>query len=171
MHREPGRGNVLVCGIPGSGKTTYCEWLAREKKFLHLDFDQLLNGNGTPLKLSLVALLRRNPKDFVEELSRKSQLTVIDWGFPMESLPVVHFLKESGFTIWWFDGDRAAARRAFANRGTVSMEAFQAQMESIKRHWSQIEEVVGGNVIMSIGVGPTHVTAERIFAEMFGLDG
>jgi shikimate kinase len=41
-----GRKNrtLLVCGIPGSGKTTYCRWLAQQKGFDHLDFDELLSG-------------------------------------------------------------------------------------------------------------------------------
>ena len=32
--------HVLVGGIPGSGKTSYCRWLEQEKGFLHLDFLQ-----------------------------------------------------------------------------------------------------------------------------------
>ena len=43
--------NVLVAGIPGSGKTEYCRRLEREKGFLHLDFDELLTGHGTEEKL------------------------------------------------------------------------------------------------------------------------
>ncbi len=52
---------VHVCGIPGSGKTSYSEWLERQKGFLHLEFDQLQRGLGTQSNLSLIELLQANP--------------------------------------------------------------------------------------------------------------
>jgi hypothetical protein len=58
---------VHVCGIPGSRKSSYCKWLEGQKEFLHLDFDELLRGLGTPHKLSLIALLQKNPDAFVSK--------------------------------------------------------------------------------------------------------
>jgi predicted ABC-type ATPase len=101
--------NVLVAGIPGSGKTEYCRWLEREKGFLHLDFDELLTGHGTEEKLALIEQLRRTAEEFVFAISKQGKPIVIDWGFPLGSLSLVRFFKQNGFAMWWFDGDRAAA--------------------------------------------------------------
>jgi hypothetical protein len=78
--------NVLVAGIPGSGKTEYCRWLEREKGFLHLDFDELLTGHGTEEKLALIEQLRRTAEEFVFAISKQGKPIVIDWGFPLGSL-------------------------------------------------------------------------------------
>jgi hypothetical protein len=40
---------------------------------------------------------------------------------------------------WWFDGDRSAAQEAFTHRGTVSLQAFKAQMAAIEREWPHID--------------------------------
>jgi tetratricopeptide (TPR) repeat protein len=74
--------NILVCGIPGSGKTTYCAWLEQKKGFLHLDFDELEKGNGTDKKLALLDCLRHSAERFLTVIARIEQPIVIDWGFP-----------------------------------------------------------------------------------------
>ncbi len=159
---------VHVCGIPGSGKTSYSEWLEREKGFLHLDFDQLLHGFGTQHKLSLIALFRGNPEAFISRLSQKSQSTMIDWGFPLSMLSQVRWLQQKGTVTWWFDGDREAARQAFIKRGTVSLKDFLVQMDSIEKNWQAIKEIIGTHIIKTVTPGPTHATPECIFEEMFG---
>jgi hypothetical protein len=154
---------ILVCGIPGSGKTTFCKWLESEREFVHLDFDQLLKGQGTLDKLSLIGVLRQDPEDFMSEVSQKGQSIAIDWGFPTASLPLVRGLKEKGATVWWFDGNRVAARISFTSRGTVPLKAFHAQMDSIDRDWQKIKEVIGENIIETVSPGPNYMTPESIF--------
>jgi len=164
-----GRKNrtILVCGIPGSGKTTYCRWLAQQKGFDHLDFDELLSGRGAPAHLGLIVLVKTNPKDFVHKLSRR-KLTVIDWGFRPTDISLIRVLQAGGIAVWWFDGDREAALQSFTARGTVSLEAFRTQMSAIETAWSQIKEVIGDRLINAVARGPTHLPPERIFVEMFG---
>jgi len=159
---------VHVCGIPGSGKTTYCKWLEQEKHFLHLDFDHLLSGIGTQVKLSLIRpLLEGHTKNFIAKLSERHQSTVIDWGFPVTNLPVVQQLQREGVSIWWFDGDRPAARQAFARRATVSLADFDRQMKSIEKQWTEIEQLIGDHVIGTVKMGPAHAKPDWIFEQMF----
>jgi hypothetical protein len=158
---------VLICGIPGSGKTTFCAWLDEHKGFDHLDFDLLLQGQGTPAHLHLVHLLRTSPKDFIHKVLKKKKPTAIDWGFPIKSLDLVRFFKLSGIGVWWFDGDREAARQRFIDRRTVTLDAFKQQMSDIEGSWSEITEVVGDHVIYSVAKGPTNLPQEDIFAGMF----
>jgi len=158
---------ILVCGIPGSGKTTYCTWLAQRKGFDHLNFDELLSGSGAPAHLDLIALLRTKPKDFIHKLSRRRR-TVIDWGFRPADISLIRLLQAGGIAVWWFDGDREAALQSFTTRGTVSLVAFRAQMDAIETAWSQIKEVIGDRLIDTVASGPKHLALERIFEEMFG---
>ena len=167
--KASGRKNrtILVCGIPGSGKTTYCKWLVQQKGFDHLDFDELLSGRGAPAHLDLTALLRTKPKDFIHKLSRRRR-TVIDWGFRPANIALIRQLQAGGIAVWWFDGDREAALQSFTARGTVSLEAFRTQMSAIETAWSQIKEIIGDRLINAVAAGPTHLAPERIFVEMFG---
>jgi len=159
---------ILVCGVPGSGKTTYCAWLSQEKGFDHLDFDLLFLGRGKPVHLELFQVLKKSHKDFIHKILRKKKPTVIDWGFPPTSLDLVRFFKKNGIKIWWFDGDREAALQSFNARGTVSTDAFNVQMGSIEQCWAQIKEVIGNQLINSVMKGPKHLPPETIFEEMFG---
>ena len=161
--------NILVAGIPGSGKTTYCQWLEREKGFLHLDFDELSQENGTELKLALFDCLRHTAERFLHAISTLEQPIAIDWGFPPGYLTLVKLFRLNGFAIWWFDGDRDAAKASFIQRGTPdrSLEAFAAQLKSIEQDWPQIQEAFEDNIIYSVSAGPTHATAEYIYKRMF----
>jgi len=156
-----------VCGIPGSGKTSYSEWLERQKGFLHLEFDQLQRGLGTQSNLSLIELLKANPDAFISRLFQTGQSTVIDWGFSLSDLSLVCRLQQRGTVTWWFDGDRKAVRQAFIERRTVSPEAFQVQMDSIERNWQAIKEIIGTRIIKTVAPGPTHAAPEWIFDQMF----
>lgn len=159
--------NILVAGIPGSGKTTFCQWLEREKGFVHLDFDELLQARGTEQKLALIRCLGHTAEEFLSAISRQEQPIAIDWGFPLEGLSLVRLFKQSGFAIWWFDGDRNAARESFVQRGTVPLERFTVQMQSIEEEWSRIEDVTGDNIINVVTAGPTHPAPEYIYRRMF----
>jgi AAA domain len=160
---------ILVCGIPGSGKSTFCEWLEREKGFIHLDFDFLLRGQGTQEKLSLISpLLRSDLDNFFSELRKAGRPVAIDWGFPVNSLEAVRLLKQGGFVPWWFDGNRNAAQEAFTHRGTVSLQAFKAQMAAIEREWPHIEQIIGPNLIDAVMPGPKHRPPEWIYERVFG---
>ena len=158
---------ILISGIPGSGKSTYCRWLEQEKGFIHLDFDELLNGRGSERKLMLIQHLSNTAVDFIRAIAEEKRPIVIDWGFPVAGLSLIRLFKLSGITIWWFDGDRAAAEESFIRRGTVPLEAFRAQMRSIAQGWSQIEEVIGDNVIYAVNAGPSYATPEIIYQRMF----
>jgi len=68
---QGGPAILLVSGIPGTGKSTFCGWVKREKGFIHLEFDKLLEGKGSSEELSLMAILNsRGSRAFVDELRK-----------------------------------------------------------------------------------------------------
>jgi hypothetical protein len=167
MTKEIVRQNILACGIPGSGKTTYCQWLEKEKGFLHLDLDELEKDNGTEQKLALRDCLRHSAERFLRVIAQMDHPIAIDWGFPPDLLGMVTCLNANGFAIWWFDGDRHAARESFMRRGTVPAERFDAQMKSIEEHWHEIEGEIEDNRITAVSAGPSYPLPEFIYRRMF----
>jgi adenylate kinase family enzyme len=117
----PKRDLLLITGIPGTGKTTFGETLARDHGFRHhnLEDQTTLNRWGA------------DPKEFVREIVRQKADAVVTWGFVPDHEPsfqsVLDF-KKSGFKVVWFDGNRPAALREFIKRGTVAEVCFYVQM-------------------------------------------
>jgi len=121
----PTRDLFLITGIPGTGKTSYGEILAREFGFAHYDLEdpQTLNRFRTIGQL-------------VSELLSPNKSVVVTWGFNPEdppSLELLRQLRHVGFKLIWLDGNRPAAVRAFRKRGSVSEELLAAQMQRIER--------------------------------------
>jgi hypothetical protein len=120
---------LLVTGIPGTGKTTVGDYLAAEHGFDHLDFEK---------PATLVRFFGRSETGFRSEhdaLARAGRSVIVTWGFvPTAQLAAVLFMRELGFEWVWFDGNRDAARRAFCRRGTVPEAALDVQLAAIDQH-------------------------------------
>jgi nucleoside-triphosphatase THEP1 len=60
--------NILVCGIPGSGKTTYCRWLEKDnassRSLLLISFQRKVKEKvvGFDISRPLAAKLRSKPR-------------------------------------------------------------------------------------------------------------
>lgn len=118
------RDLFLITGIPGTGKSTYGNSFAQDFGFVHFDFE------GTEILTSFAS----DPTQFIGNVLQRSENIVITWGFvPItEQIAAVKILEASGFKLFWFDGNRPAALRAFQKRKTVSEELFYAQMYRIE---------------------------------------
>jgi hypothetical protein len=159
---------VLLTGIPASGKSTYGRWLESTKGFLYVDIE---NGGLEPAGLSSHWKAMFGPNgstsSFVAALNQMGRPIILDWGFPPHCLPIVESLKYAGVEVWWFDGERNAARNSFVQRGTVSVQCLDVQMGGIERDWSAIMRVVGDRVIDTVKSGPQYQNPEIIFTRMF----
>ena len=120
------RDLLLLTGIPGTGKTFYGDKFATEFGFAHYD----LEDQRTLSRFSSLGQL-------VSELVSVKKNVVVSWGFnPVDppSLELIRLLRNAGFKLIWFDGNRAAALQAFRNRRTVSEELLAAQIQRIERN-------------------------------------
>jgi hypothetical protein len=98
---------VLLCGVPGTGKTTIGNALATEYGFDHIDMEAD--------DFALVRVFRSHPKRFVRSISVGD--VVVSWGFsPWVDLMLIERLIAAGFQAVWFDGDRVASLRSFLGR-------------------------------------------------------
>lgn len=121
----PTRDLFLITGIPGTGKTTFGNTLAKNFGFAHFDFED-------PTTVNRCA---PDPDRFIDDALRTKNSVVVTWGFVPDheySLVIVRKFRERGFKLIWFDGNRAAALAEFQKRGTVSDALFQLQMKRIE---------------------------------------
>jgi hypothetical protein len=127
------RDLFLITGIPGTGKTTFADTLAKNCGFVHHDLEEK----------QTLDRLAANPTLFIAEIVSQNRDTVVTWGFVPDNPPSVALvlqLKTAGFKLIWFDGNRPAALQAFIRRGTVSEMLFYLQMYRIEA--SKIIETV-----------------------------
>ena len=161
---------ILISGIPACGKSTYGTWLEQKKGFVHLDVEKNEGAvlRSTGLQASWDAMFTTGSAAvFVDDLKELKQPIVLDWGFPPRYIEIVAALKTTRMELWWFDGDRMAAREAFLQRGTLSAAAFKMQMESIDDAWCDIRRLFGSRIVQTVSAGPDFLAPESIFALMF----
>ncbi len=158
---------ILIAGVPATGKSRYSAWLEKEKGLVHLDFDELLQGNGEGQKFSLVEILRqRGVEAFISAPELAGRSVVIDWGFPVQSLPAVRALQAAGVEMWWFHGRRQTARQKFTERGGMNPRDFDVQMDAIEANWDEITRVFGSRSIETLLPDGTYMPQEEIFRLM-----
>ncbi len=128
----------LICGIPGTGKSIFAHWLEENKGFLCLavEEEEPLHRAGLA-KLWEEIFTRRSVQPFLDALRKLDRPVVIEWGFPPSCLDVVRALRDAGTMVWWFDGDRQAARRKFIERSTVWVGCLDIQMIEIESEWKR----------------------------------
>ena len=132
---------LVIAGIPGTGKTTIGDYLQKEKGFFHINLE------NNPENANFF----NDPVSFICAIESQEQDIVITWGFiPNEhQTKLVLLLKERGYQLFWFDGNREAALRAFNKRGTVSEQAFQIQIANINS--SQVINLIRPTIINTFG--------------------
>lgn len=126
-------GLVLLSGVPAAGKSTYGRWLAQAKDVLHVDIengDLERHGLAGAWAMS-TSSVTGSPEPLVRAMRGLDRPVALDWGYPLVWLPFVMALHSAGVAAWWFDGDRAAARLRFIQRGTVPVQALDVQMQQI----------------------------------------
>jgi hypothetical protein len=152
--------HFLICGIPASGKSTFCRWLEENKGFLHLNVeeDSVLDRRGLAAEWLALFGASATAAPFIEALEKFNRPVVIDWGFPPEHLDAVRKLYEAGVMLWWFAADWTVARRKFIERGGKGpVEVFDIQIRKIEAALPEINALFRSHVeyaLPSTGIYP-----------------
>jgi hypothetical protein len=175
---------LLVAGIPGTGKTTFCQCLQGNEGWIHLDIDWLTprplpqrgcaTGTSKPWPNEQLrqswdqAISTNNPAIFAEACKRVGNV-VLDWGFPVRCISFVQGLASYGVKVLWFDGDVEEAKRVFTERGTVCLDAFEQQVSSLIS--TNVPHAIGAKVLRVLEKGPQFMPYGQIYKEMLSLFG
>ena len=152
----PQRDLLLITGIPGTGKTCYCNKFASDFGFVHLDLEDRQTLNR----------LANDPARFIAELTAQQRSVVVTWGFLPDQVQtgIVLQFRDAGFRWIWFDGNRPAALREFRKRGTVPEQLLHLQMERIEN--SKIVERLRPTIIDPFDKNGKFKPADRLLDEI-----
>jgi hypothetical protein len=131
---------LVVTGIPCTGKTTFASWLASNHGFIacHSDHD--------PTFLQRAATAASTGKD-----------VVLDWGIPAGALDFAkQFIDELGFETWWFDGDVETARQVFVGRPNhpASLTDWRIYIDGLQTHAQKYAALYDNRFIRTLEPGP-----------------
>jgi len=167
---------LLISGVPCTGKTLLGSYLAEERGYIHIDAER---DNGADF--DRVGIHRAwdeflntdRGQVFVDAAARLRKPIVLNWGMPMNFLPILPALQVAGVKAWWLCGDRAAARIAFIERENnkpererIPVGCFDGQMDEIERHWPQIQEIFGENVLEGLRPDGSQRPAAELWDEI-----
>jgi hypothetical protein len=146
---------LLISGRPGAGKSEFCQWLATNRGFVHIETDCEAEWQkwGRYLDQGTSAAIRELSRD----LRRLGRDVAFEWGFPPAAIDRVTFMRKAGFQPWWFDGDEEAARQGYLQRhGGTNTPQHEIQLEAIRRGWKVIEREFCGR--------PTYLSPDDVAA-------
>lgn len=147
----------LISGIPGSGKTSFGNFLRDNKKYLHIDLED-------PTTLQEFS---QSPEMFITNISRNAHNVVVTGGFKASAwaYTMVTFFMRNNFLFIWFDGNHEAAKKAFIKRGTVPIPLFD---EKIKEVHAAHETIMHFNprIINTFDIAGNFKSFEEIFNEI-----
>jgi predicted kinase len=165
---------LLLTGVPGSGKSTLarlaCE---RRRAFLVILEEEPVAGDvrGHELRRIWIRdLASGTAQAFVRAVRNDSREVVVEWGFPVtpQCIAFVKSMKENGMRLVWFECADDVARERFTSRGTVSLEAFEAQIQAIRANYSAIMDEIQPEVIDVLNADGSARSPEALFALIFG---
>lgn len=142
---------MIIWGVPGTGKSSFCRWLAKERGFVHVETDV---GGDVARALAL---------------ARQGRPVVIEWGMFVQSdtIDQVRQWQSAGAQPWWFDGDREAAYQAWRLANAYPDELWTTVLDVIRNRWHLVEEFFGADrILRTVEAGPNFVPPETIFANM-----
>jgi hypothetical protein len=157
---------ILIAGIPSAGKTYFGDWLAANQGFLHINdvSGNRLKGYGLQLAWEQ-SLLLHDARPFIVELQNRNRPAVLNWSFPLDSLPFIALLKHAGLSLWWFDADIKRARSAHIRDGKDA-RAFDVQVADIAAHRVQLETLFQPNMLRVLTARGERLPPEAIFEIM-----
>jgi hypothetical protein len=166
---------ILIAGIPASGKSTFAGWLAETKGFIHIDMElpdtELSSLKRMGFEREWDACWRTgDAAGFLKALKGRNSSVALDWGFPAnhQVFFVLSRLKAAGVGLWWFDGDRLAARTLFESRGTKPVAAFDSQFAGLSAAWPQISALVGDQIVRTLRPDGRFLKNEEIYSVISG---
>jgi hypothetical protein len=168
--------HLLISGVPCTGKSLLGSYLVDEQGYIHIDAER---DNGADFDRAGIHrewdefLGTGRGQIFVDAAARLGKPIILNWGMPMNFLPIVPALQAAGISAWWLFADRALARMAFIEREKrkpervrISVGCFDAQMDEIEGHRPQIQEIFGRNMLQGLRPDGSQRPAAELWNEI-----
>ncbi|MGA2529829.1 MAG: hypothetical protein ABSG36_11780 [Acidimicrobiales bacterium] len=136
---------LLIAGLPGTGKSEFSRWLKETHGYLHIEVDSAVEND--PVVQLLVHRDVFNVQGVADNLLARGPDVVLDWGFVPSLLGRVRQVIRRGFEPWWFSGEEDAARLAFKQSARAPEALFDLQLADIRSSWARIGKVFDDRVL------------------------
>jgi hypothetical protein len=164
---------ILLWGVSGAGKSTYCRWLRDTHGYVFVEHDEAAGAGGVRSQADKdwIAMCSGQipPIGFVQQ--RRREATVVEVGFRpgAGTLTLLRELIDAGSSAWWFDGDRDGALDNWRRRDKPIDDAFwRVQLGYVDRHWAEIAELFRARIVRSVGPRGATLSAELLDRLIFG---
>jgi hypothetical protein len=163
---------LVTWGIPGVGKTTFANWLVKEKGFKRVDSDYPNPASALDQWWLSLRARKVTVPAFVAEMRRRGPV-VLEFGMYAGEggVNAIAQLVAAGAIAWWFDGDRDEAFRAWSRdalgRG-MALAKWEEVVSVIRGNWSMIQRFFDSHIVRTIEAGPVHVPPEDTYRAIFG---
>ena len=118
---------LLITGISGSGKSTYCQYLQKEYAFYCIMVDD---------QPSFIQEATLSNAGLVDRYLEKHDCMVVEWGFAPHLLHFVLGLKDQGAKLLWFNCPENLAFSNYSakwNNDPSRLGLWHAQFNNIKQ--------------------------------------
>jgi hypothetical protein len=167
---------LILWGVPGTGKSTFAKHLVQHHGYVHIDTDVGGAGESKAAKAWRALLNGQDtPENFVKVASYNPEPVVTEYGMSANERGIARLrrLRDAGAEPWWFDGDRAAAFKAWQDENKKARPNFVDPMwrnvvSVIDDNYAALKAFFGSNLVRTIEAGPVHVPPEDTFRTMFG---
>lgn len=158
---------VFIAGLPGTGKTTFGDWLQEKKGYFHLDMESRLRNIQPLYSQWKKAAEGGGFEHFALEMNALGEKVVMTWGFPPHAIGLAEGIRNLGVSCWWFDAPRGLARKNWlAREGHSDDTYFQAQCADIEAAQNKIEELFHPNIFKVINDDGRFLAPETIARRM-----
>ena len=173
---------LVLWGVPGVGKSTFADWLVKEKGFVRVDSDAGGAGDTRAAKAwrGVLATLGTAQqfaalREFMKVAPYNPRPVVVEYGMLANEggIGLLRLMRDDGAETWWFDGDHGAAFQAWkAENVKASRNMADAKWHEvvgiINDNTERITEFFGNKMVRTIEAGSVHVPPEETFKAMFG---
>jgi hypothetical protein len=162
---------LVVNGWSNAGKTSFCEWLAKERGFDHVDCDK--DGiKKSGLRSSWNKVEQGDATALRDEPQGRPKSTVIDWPYnPPWDLTLVVTLQNAGIPVWWFDADPQAAQKSFDERGEGNPQDFAAHSQANQQWRTAVARIYGERHLRTLHADGSRLSREQVWTTICAREG